>query len=269
MGEVLGAVIATALVLVAVFVPVAFFPGTTGRLYQQFALTIAFSVALSAFNALTLTPALSALLLDRREATTRAGSSAASNRVIDGGTHGYVRVAAARHARRAWAVVAACSSRCSALTYWVYTRGAAGVRARRGPGLLHRAWCRRRPARRSTTRRTSCKQAEQIMRERCPTIAGDVRGHAASASAARRRTRGIMFAQLKPFDERPRRRARRRRRCVGRLRGAARPDPGRDGRSVPAAVDPGPRPLRRLPVRAARPERRTDIDNARRGGAGS
>ena len=64
MREVFGAVIATALVLIAVFVPVAFFPGTTGRLYQQFSLTIAFSVAISAFNALTLTPALSALLLD-------------------------------------------------------------------------------------------------------------------------------------------------------------------------------------------------------------
>jgi hydrophobic/amphiphilic exporter-1 (mainly G- bacteria), HAE1 family len=63
MREVSGAVIATALVLIAVFVPVAFFPGTTGRLYQQFALTIAFSVAISAFNAMTLTPALSALLL--------------------------------------------------------------------------------------------------------------------------------------------------------------------------------------------------------------
>jgi HAE1 family hydrophobic/amphiphilic exporter-1 len=63
MREVFGAVIATALVLIAVFVPVAFFPGTTGRLYQQFALTIAFSVAISAFNALTLTPALSALML--------------------------------------------------------------------------------------------------------------------------------------------------------------------------------------------------------------
>ena len=65
MGEVLGAVIATALVLIAVFVPIAFFPGTTGRLYAQFAMTIAFAVALSAFNALTLTPALAALLLDR------------------------------------------------------------------------------------------------------------------------------------------------------------------------------------------------------------
>ena len=67
MREVFGAVIATALVLIAVFVPVAFFPGTTGRLYQQFALTIAFAVAISAFNALTLTPALSALLLKHAE----------------------------------------------------------------------------------------------------------------------------------------------------------------------------------------------------------
>jgi len=61
--EVGGAVIATSLVLVAVFVPVALFPGTTGRIYMQFSLTIAFAIALSAFNALTLTPALSALLL--------------------------------------------------------------------------------------------------------------------------------------------------------------------------------------------------------------
>ncbi len=63
MSEVTSAVIATSLVLVAVFVPVAFFPGTTGKIYQQFSLTIAFSIALSAFNAITLTPALSARLL--------------------------------------------------------------------------------------------------------------------------------------------------------------------------------------------------------------
>jgi hydrophobic/amphiphilic exporter-1 (mainly G- bacteria), HAE1 family len=65
MKEVTGAVIATSLVLIAVFVPVAFFPGTTGILFRQFALTIAFSIAISAFNALTLTPALSARLLGR------------------------------------------------------------------------------------------------------------------------------------------------------------------------------------------------------------
>ena len=63
MGEVTSAVIATSLVLIAVFVPVSFFPGTTGILYRQFSLTIAFSIAISAFNALTLSPALSAMFL--------------------------------------------------------------------------------------------------------------------------------------------------------------------------------------------------------------
>ena len=63
MRELTGAVIAISLVLAAVFVPVAFFPGTTGALYKQFALTIAFSIVLSTFTALTLTPALSAILL--------------------------------------------------------------------------------------------------------------------------------------------------------------------------------------------------------------
>ena len=61
--EITGAVIATSLVLVAVFVPVAFFPGTTGILFRQFALTIAFSIAISAFNALTLAPVLASILL--------------------------------------------------------------------------------------------------------------------------------------------------------------------------------------------------------------
>ena len=68
MGEVTSAVIATSLVLIAVFVPVSFFPGTTGILYRQFSLTIAFSIAISAFNALTLSPALSALFLRGEEA---------------------------------------------------------------------------------------------------------------------------------------------------------------------------------------------------------
>ncbi len=67
MGEVTSAVIATSLVLIAVFVPVSFFPGTTGILYRQFSLTIAFSIAISAFNALTLSPALSALFLRGEE----------------------------------------------------------------------------------------------------------------------------------------------------------------------------------------------------------
>jgi hydrophobic/amphiphilic exporter-1 (mainly G- bacteria), HAE1 family len=63
MEEVAGPVMAIAIILAAVFLPTAFIPGITGRLYQQFAVTVAVSVAISAFNALTLSPALAALLL--------------------------------------------------------------------------------------------------------------------------------------------------------------------------------------------------------------
>ncbi len=68
MGELIGALIATALVLMAVFVPVAFYPGGIGIIYRQFALTIAFSIAISAFNALTFSPMLSALILRNEKA---------------------------------------------------------------------------------------------------------------------------------------------------------------------------------------------------------
>src|ERR1700684_3857696 len=63
MKEITSAVVASSLVLLAVFIPVAFFSGTTGQLYKQFALTIACSISISLFNALTLTPALSSLFL--------------------------------------------------------------------------------------------------------------------------------------------------------------------------------------------------------------
>ena len=90
MGQMTGAVIATSLVLIALFVPVAFFPGTTGQLYKQFSLTIAFSVGLSTFNALTLTPALSAILL-HREGESRGWFFDNVNRLIDFLRRGYQR----------------------------------------------------------------------------------------------------------------------------------------------------------------------------------
>ncbi len=73
MNEVGGPVVAIALILAAVFIPTAAIPGITGRLYQQFAVTIAISVLISAFNALTLSPALAALLLKPREEGRRKG----------------------------------------------------------------------------------------------------------------------------------------------------------------------------------------------------
>jgi hydrophobic/amphiphilic exporter-1 (mainly G- bacteria), HAE1 family len=93
MGEVTGAVIATSLVLVAVFVPVAFFPGTTGLLYKQFSLTIAFSIAISAFNSLTFTPSLSALLLRPESPESKNTFFRGVERVIHHTTELYVRSA--------------------------------------------------------------------------------------------------------------------------------------------------------------------------------
>ncbi len=117
MGEVLGAVVATGLVLIAVFVPVAFFPGTTGRLYAQFSITIAFAVALSVFNAVTLTPALSALLLDRTSHH-KGRFFTMFERVVSAGTNAYVRILRGG-LRLRWGVVVAFVATLG-LTWWVY-----------------------------------------------------------------------------------------------------------------------------------------------------
>jgi HAE1 family hydrophobic/amphiphilic exporter-1 len=94
MEEVGGPVVAIALILAAVFIPTAAIPGITGRLYQQFAVTIAISVLISAFNALTLSPALAALLLKPRTRSHRRGPLQFFfdwfNRLFHRTTEGYV-----------------------------------------------------------------------------------------------------------------------------------------------------------------------------------
>src|SRR5712671_307348 len=92
MREVSGPVVAIALILAAVFIPTAFIPGITGRLYQQFAITIAISVIFSAFNALSLSPALAALLLKpKKESRGPLGAFFRwFNRVFGRATDGYV-----------------------------------------------------------------------------------------------------------------------------------------------------------------------------------
>ncbi len=196
MGEVFGAVIATALVLIAVFVPVAFFPGTTGRLYAQFSMTIAFSVALSAFNALTLTPALSALLLDRSHHGKGAFFSAVE-RVITGGTNLYVSVLT-RLLRVRWAVVAVFAASLG-LTWWVYQSVPKAfvpaedqgyfitiVQAPAGASLQYTGGIAR--------------QAEQILLKD-PEVEGvfAVMGFSFSGAAP---NQGLIFTSLKPFAER-------------------------------------------------------------------
>lgn len=107
MEEISGPVVGIALVLSAVFIPTAFIPGITGRLYQQFAITIAISVLLSAFNALTLSPALAALILRPREK--RGGLLRrffdGFNRVFERTTNSYVRISGGLIRKSAIAVV--------------------------------------------------------------------------------------------------------------------------------------------------------------------
>ena len=88
MGEIGGSLVAVVLVMAAVFVPAAFLPGTTGQLYKQFAITIVVSVVISGFVALTLTPAMCALLLKHNPPPTR-GFFAWFNRKVDGLTRGF------------------------------------------------------------------------------------------------------------------------------------------------------------------------------------
>lgn len=104
MKEVTGAVVATSIVLIAVFVPVSLFPGTTGRMYQQFALTIAFSIALSAFNALTLSPALAALLL-RHRGEVRNPLFKAFNRLMDRTNRAYTSSLHGLQDHKVWVVL--------------------------------------------------------------------------------------------------------------------------------------------------------------------
>jgi len=91
MGQITGPVIATTLVLLAVFVPVTFMPGMTGRLYSQFAVTISTAVLISSINALTLSPALCALVLKARSGPPR-GVLAVFERGIGGLRGGYVGI---------------------------------------------------------------------------------------------------------------------------------------------------------------------------------
>jgi hydrophobic/amphiphilic exporter-1 (mainly G- bacteria), HAE1 family len=197
MGEVFSAVIATALVLIAVFVPVAFFPGTTGRLYQQFALTIAFAVAISAFNALTLTPALSALLLKHSQLG-KGTFFGGVERVIHGGTSLYVR--SVRGLMRArWAMVVIFVALLGA-TYFVYMRLPQSFFPEEDPGYLMTIV--QAPAGTSlqyTSKVT--KEAEEII-AKVPEVEAvfSVAGFSFAGSAP---NQGLIFAKLKEFDQRP------------------------------------------------------------------
>ena len=196
MKEVAGAVVATSLVLVAVFVPVAFFPGTTGILFRQFALTIAFSVSISAFNALTLTPALSAIFLGHgRVVKSRVFSGFNKGMTAFGRTYqNFLRFVL--RFEYAAVVLFFCGL---GLTYWVYQHVPRGFIPEEDGGYLIIAV--QAPQGASLEYTTNiCSQVEAIL-AKVPEMdsAFSVAGFSFGGSAS---NRALIFAGLKDFDQR-------------------------------------------------------------------
>jgi HAE1 family hydrophobic/amphiphilic exporter-1 len=196
MGEVAGAVIATSLVLIAVFVPVAFFPGTTGILFRQFALTIAFSIAISTFNALTLSPALAAILLGRTHGE-KGWFFRGVERAIGGITSGYRTALRGVLRFRFVAVVVFLAG--LGTTYWIFERVPKGFVPNEDQGYFIILVQSPSGASLEYTRNIQ-KQVTQVLAN-VPEIQGvfALSGFSFSGNAA---NRGLTFGTLKPFSQR-------------------------------------------------------------------
>jgi HAE1 family hydrophobic/amphiphilic exporter-1 len=211
MGEVTSAVIATSLVLIAVFVPVSFFPGTTGILYRQFSLTIAFSIAISAFNALTLSPALSALFLRGEEARPRQLDFLhirPLSRAFAGFIHGadaFITWLAKTYARiihvtlQVRYVLLVVFFAGLAATVWMYRHVPTGFIPQEDQGYL--MVIVQAPPGSSLAYTTALADRAQYIIAQNPDVMGafSVMGFSFSGSAA---NQGLMFLSLKPSDQR-------------------------------------------------------------------
>jgi HAE1 family hydrophobic/amphiphilic exporter-1 len=197
MKEVAGAVIATSLVLVAVFVPVALFPGTTGILFRQFALTIAFSVSISAFNALTLTPALSAIFLGRHRERAQGRFFKMFNQVVMAGTRWYQT--ALQHVL-GWRLAATVAFLALlGCTYLIYQRVPRAFIPEDDQGYIMFIVQSPQGASLTYTRDICAKVEEQL--SRVPEITGafSIAGFSFTGNAP---NRGMIFANLEGFDKR-------------------------------------------------------------------
>lgn len=196
MSEVTGALVATGLALISVFVPVSLFPGTTGILFRQFGVTIAFAVALSVFNSVTLSPALSALLL-RHKPEGKRGLWGLINRGIAAFSHGYHRWLGGL-IRWRW-VVFVCFLAALAATYWVYTLVPTSFLPSEDMGnfyLLIQA-----PPGASLNYTVGIAHQAEALLAKQPEVAGDVAVAGFSFSGAAPNS-GMVFVSLKPFSER-------------------------------------------------------------------
>jgi len=200
MKELFGAVIATSLVLMAVFIPVAFFPGTTGALYQQFALTIAFSIAISTFLALTLTPSLCAVLLRQGQRTSGwlGWIFDQINRVLDWSQHNYKR--SLNYLTRIKSVVIGLFIVSLGMTAWLYTTVPTAFLPNEDEGYFITIIQGPQGVSLQYTSDVMAQVEKEILQ--IPEIVGTfaVGGFGFSGSTA---NSGIIFTTLKPWNERP------------------------------------------------------------------
>ncbi len=201
MEEVSAPVIGIALILAAVFVPTIFVPGITGRLYQQFAVTVAISVLISAFNALTLSPALASLLLrPRRKRRGPLGSFfRAFNRAFESVRKGYV--GACGSLIRKWALALAILVACTAVAGWFGKKIPTGFLPEEDQGYFLVSVQLPNAA---SLQRTDAviKKVEDMMKE-IPAV--DVNTSVAGVSflsQVQNTYSGSFFIKLKPWDER-------------------------------------------------------------------
>jgi len=197
MKEVAGAVMATSLVIVSVFIPVALFPGTTGILFRQFALTIAFSVSISAFNALTLTPALSAIFLGHHRERAQSIFFVWFNKLFDAGSRLYTATLHGVLRLRYVSLLAFAAT--LALAFWLYRTIPQGFLPEDDQGYLMVAVQTPQGASLQYTRDV-CAKAEDLL-SHVPEIDGafTVVGFGFSGNAP---NKAIIFVNLKAFRER-------------------------------------------------------------------
>jgi len=197
MKEVAGAVVATSLVLVSVFIPVALFPGTTGILFRQFALTIAFSISISAFNALTLTPALSAIFLGHHRARAQNIFFVLFNKFYDAGARLYTTTL--RGVLRLRYLLLLAFAATVGLAFWLYRTLPQAFIPEDDQGFLMLVVQTPQGASLQYTRDVAAK-AEEVLYQ-APEVDGAfvVVGFGFSGNAP---NKGMIFVNLKPFRDR-------------------------------------------------------------------
>ena len=202
MNELSGAVIATSLVLAAVFIPVSFFPGSTGVIFKQFALTIVFAIALSTFNALTFSPTMAGILL--RPVKERRGILGKFfnlfNRVFDRITSGYTKAITFLTKKFIRPFVLASFTALLLFTYFLYNSVPTGFIPEEDQGYFYTIV--------QTPDGVSLNYTQEIMKQVGDKIGAipDIQSYFALSGfgfEGNGSSRGFVFSKLKPWDERP------------------------------------------------------------------